>query len=54
MKYVFKRMFQVAIDFPYEAWPRFEEYQLWNQLEFEADPIMAAKLLVKQEFFDFN
>lgn len=54
MKYAFKKMFQIAIEFPVEAWPRFEEYELWNIVEFRADPVMAAKVLIQHEFFDFN
>lgn len=26
MRYVFKRMFEVSIDFPINAWPNYEEY----------------------------
>ena len=26
MKYVFKRMFEVSINFPIDAWPNYEKY----------------------------
>ena len=54
LEYVFKRMFQCAIDFPIDIWPNFEEYELWNINEFKRDQEMKKQLYsAKKEFFDF-